>query len=61
MPRPGDVGEKSGRNKLTDDDIRDIRALAAKGSKQRDIAKIFGVSAGYISAILSGRYWNHVE
>lgn len=48
-------------NKLTDDDVRDIRALLAKGSKQRDIAKIYGVSQGTIGSIKTGRSWTHVK
>lgn len=61
MTKPGDVGEKSGMNKLTDDDVRDIRALLAKGYKQRDIAKIYEVSQGTIGSIKAGHTWNHVQ
>jgi hypothetical protein len=61
MSRPGEVGEASGINKLTEDDIRDLRELLAKGTKHRDIAKIYGISVGYVSAIKHGRYWNHVK
>jgi hypothetical protein len=54
-------GEANPKAKLTADDIREIRRLAAEGVSQPVIARRFGVSqGGTISPILLGRTWRHV-
>lgn len=50
-------GSKNGQSKLTEDDVRQIRAMLAEGKKQSDIAKLFGVAQGNISMISSGKAW----
>lgn len=54
------MGEGNHRSVLTDDNIRTIRLLAAKGKKQKDIAKEYGVSESRISAIVRRKAWSHV-
>jgi hypothetical protein len=55
MPR----GEKHGRAKLTEGEVREILALRGK-LLQKEIAERFGVGRWVIQYILSGRSWNHV-
>lgn len=45
--------------KLTEDDVRNIRALA-KTVARRELAKRFGVNSSSIGAILTRRTWAHV-
>lgn len=49
-------GTRSHLNKLTENDVREIRQLRGHLS-QREIAEMFGVSSGSISMIWSGRSW----
>ena len=53
-------GERHASAKLTDDDVRDIRRLAAD-TPQKDIAKMFGVSKATICAVVNRHRWCHVE
>ena len=46
--------------KLTEQDVRAIRALAGTYS-YRMIADRFGVSANHVKDIVLRRYWKHVE
>ena len=55
-------GEKNGRAKLTEDDVREIRRLHAEGgSSQRFLAAKFGVSQPAIRKILKGETWKDVR
>lgn len=54
-------GTESPGAKLTDDDVRHIRQLAKQGRTHRAIAKIYRISRGHISRIVSGKRWTHVE
>jgi len=50
-----------GRAKLTDDEVRAIRADYAAGKwTQGELAYIYGVSVGAVGAVLSGRSYTHV-
>lgn len=51
------IGERQGPSKLTEDQVRAIRASALSNSKA---AKEFGVSQGLISFIRTRKYWRHV-
>lgn len=51
-------GENSGRAKLTESQILDIRARATE--YQDDLAKEFGVTPSNISAIIHRRSWKHI-
>lgn len=51
-------GERHGSAKLTECEVQEIRRLCAIGTvRQRDIAKMFKVNQGTISAINTGRLW----
>ena len=47
--------------KLTDDDVREIRRLGARGVGARPRAKQFSVSRALIRCIDSGKNWTHVQ
>jgi hypothetical protein len=53
-------GARNSTTRLTDDDVRTIRRLAADGETQRQIAKRFGVGQQTINALLLGRTWRRV-
>jgi len=60
IPAPtggGPIGERSGTCKLTDEDVREIRA--SRGYLRRELAAIYGVSAPHISNILNGNTRRH--
>lgn len=54
-------GERSGVNKLTEAQVKEIKRLIANGMRLMDIAPLFGVSKNHISGIKNGRYWRHLE
>lgn len=55
-------GEASPHAKLTEDDVRDIRARYATGTvSMRKLAYEFNVSNPVIFAIVNRRMWKHVE
>lgn len=51
-------GERSGQAKLTEADVRAIRASSLLG---RQLAHQYGISLGQIYKIRSGGYWSHVK
>lgn len=51
-------GERHGQSKLTDDAVRNIR-LDQKPDKE--IAKIFGISAWTVRGVRSRKWWTHVQ
>lgn len=53
-------GESIASAKLTADVVRSIRALAAAGKEQRELAEMFGVSQSNISCIVTRATWKHV-
>jgi hypothetical protein len=53
-------GEASGRSRLTEDQVREIRDLMSKGATQRPVARLFGVSQSAISLIYRGINWAHI-
>jgi hypothetical protein len=54
-------GERNGRAKLTEDDVREIRVLLGFDISQRDIAKQFNVGQTIIYQIKIGKSWAHVQ
>jgi hypothetical protein len=60
--RPGDAlrGEAHGRTTLTENDVREIRRLAAAGTRQQVLADHFGVRQTTISNIVHRVTWGHV-
>jgi hypothetical protein len=57
MPPGFSVGERNGHAKLTDEQVRAIRASKKSG---RQLARELGVSAGAIHHIRQGRAWRHL-
>lgn len=55
------TGEANHNARLTDADVRAIRALAASGTYQWEIARIFGVSQGNVNLVVNRKTWAHVE
>lgn len=57
-----DVHQRGRRSadKLTPDDVREIRKAIDQGCSPRWIAADFGVTKGQISKIRTGRTWGHV-
>lgn len=51
--------EKSGdkRKKLTEEQVREIRAAKAKGWSLRQIAKQFKISNSHVCNLVAMRYW----
>lgn len=59
--RPKAKGERHGMARLTERDVRAIRALAAGGSMQRDIARKFGIAEAHAHRIIHHQRWAHVR
>jgi len=54
-------GAEHGRKKLTEDDVREIRALVAGGVTKTDVAAQFGIGRTTVRHIVTGKNWRHVE
>jgi len=54
-------GSKSSQAKLTDDDVRAIKAARSSGALLRVLAKQYGVSIAKIGQITTGKNWSHVN
>lgn len=48
------------KQRLTDDDVRDIRRLVAEGNTHRLVASTFGVTQGHVTDIANGRKRKHL-
>jgi len=54
-------GEKSGKAKLTNEDVMAVRKLACSGRySKRAIGRMFNVSVDCVIDILTGRTWSHL-
>jgi hypothetical protein len=53
-------GERCWKAKLTNQDVIEICALLSAGQKQKVLAKQYGLSAGSISNIRTGKSWSSV-
>ncbi len=54
-------GEAHSNAKLSEDTVREIRTVYAKGGvRMKDLASQYGVSFGAIQAIIAGRTWKGV-
>ena len=53
-------GENNSNAVLTDGAVREIFGLVAKGVRQREIAKLYGVTQSCISNLIHNRRWPHV-
>jgi len=54
------VGENHGRSRLTNADVRAIRAAATTGATNQAIADQYGVTQPTISKIVTRKSWSHV-
>jgi hypothetical protein len=57
----GRIGERSGTTRLTNDDVRRIRKLRAKGYERRKLAKEYGLDESTIYNIVKRKTWSHVD
>lgn len=53
-------GEKHGRARLSDDDVRNIRRRFMSGENPKVIASSFGISYAHALDVAKGRKWRHV-
>ena len=53
------VGEKNGRHRLTESQVREI--IARRGEGKHALAAEFGVSPGAIYYAYTGRHWAHLQ
>lgn len=53
-------GETSGAAKLTEEQVKEIRSLAAKGILQIEISRKLGVPKSTVNWIVTRRSWKHV-
>ena len=54
-------GSNNPAARLTEDQVRSIRARYAEGARQVDLAADFGVTQGFISQIIRRAAWAHIE
>ena len=54
-------GEANPLARLTEADVREVRARLAAGDSQRAVAAAFGISQPRVAAIAAGRAWSHVK
>jgi hypothetical protein len=55
------IGSDNHNAKLTDESVREIRALHASGMKEADIVRRYGLAQGTINAVLHRRTWKHIK
>jgi hypothetical protein len=46
--------------KLTEDDVRTIRAEAGKGARNADLSRRYNVTCANIAMIIKGKTWRHI-
>jgi hypothetical protein len=54
-------GEAHGQHKLTEADVREIRARRRAGELYTDLARIYGVHRSTARAIFENVTWRHVQ
>jgi len=57
---PKSQGERHHNARLSEDDVRLVRALYAEGLRQVDIAEKFGIGQTTVSNVLNFVTWRHV-
>jgi hypothetical protein len=55
------LGTRNVQARLTDDDVRQIRALAATGVRHTEIAPRFGITRSAVTLIVERKRWAHVD
>lgn len=59
-PKMTAKGEAHGRSKITENDVRAIRAVKRCNGSGRALAEQFGISTAAISRIRSNKIWRHI-
>lgn len=54
------IGVRSGKARISEADVRAIRASRADGVPLDEIAQRFGISKQHVSGIAKGRFWKHL-
>lgn len=54
-------GEAHYRAKLTDDQVREIRAMREAGARYVSIARKFGIASDHVRLICLRRLWKHIK
>lgn len=54
-------GQKNGRAKVTESDVKLMRSLHRDGASCTSLAKVYGLTKTTVSNILRGKLWGHVE
>jgi hypothetical protein len=54
-------GERHGRHKLTDDEVRQIKTRLLQGARDVELAAMFRVTRGCIGFIAAGLTWKHIS
>lgn len=54
-------GENNPFAKLTEGDVRKIRAMRESGEKVSSISKVMGISTTHVKYIVSRKAWSHIE
>lgn len=60
LPAFSNAGSRNGQAKLSEEDVIEIRARAARGESNRSIADAFGISRSHAWTIATGRKWKSV-
>lgn len=53
-------GERQGAHRLTEDEVRTIRAEYSRGASQKALAERFDVSQSAVADLIRGRTWSHL-
>lgn len=54
------AGEQNGQSRLSEADVLEIRAIAARGVTQSVIAARFGICQAHVSDVVTGKRWKHL-
>lgn len=54
-------GERAGKTKLTESEVRQLRKLRAEGMSGPKLGAKFGIHVSSVYAILNGRNWKHLK
>lgn len=61
MPREHPKGEQHHSAKLTEEDVRSIRDLTAKGISMKELCNMFHIKVPQVHAVACGTAWKHVK
>jgi hypothetical protein len=60
-PYPGVPGERNSHAKLTEADVRAVRARLAAGESRKALCNEYGLSQSAMSSLARGETWTHVK